>query len=194
MLKNVVYITHAEKGPSGGAKIIYHHSEIINKLKGFSSDVLHLKKKKLSKIKISIKKKLKINLNNDSGWQLKELKAAKNFNYKWFEHNINTREDLVFDRKKDFLILPEIFAHLAEDLCIRKGIKYAIFVQNGYAVFPTNNAKKLNLAYKKAKFILSYSKDIKDCISLAYPSVKNKIFDVKYSIDSNKFNLKTKKK
>ena len=58
MIKNIVYITHAEKGPSGGAKIIYHHSEIINQLKDYSSDVVHLKKNKFSKIKISIKKNL----------------------------------------------------------------------------------------------------------------------------------------
>ena len=30
MLKNIIYVTHAEKGPSGGAKIIYKHSQIIN--------------------------------------------------------------------------------------------------------------------------------------------------------------------
>ena len=34
--------------------------------------------------------------------------------------------------KKDFIILPEIFAHLAKDLCIKSKIPYAIFVQNGY--------------------------------------------------------------
>ena len=44
MHKNIVYVSHAEKGPSGGAKIIYHHSEIINTLNNFSSEVLHLKK------------------------------------------------------------------------------------------------------------------------------------------------------
>ena len=46
MLKNIIYLSHAEKGPSGGAKIIYHHSEIINKIKNFSSQVLHIEKKK----------------------------------------------------------------------------------------------------------------------------------------------------
>ena len=59
---NIVFISHAEKGPSGGAKIIYHHSEIINNLKNFSSEVLHLKKRKLSKLKISIKKRLNFDL------------------------------------------------------------------------------------------------------------------------------------
>ena len=47
MLKNIIYLSHAEKNPSGGAKIIYHHSEIINSFKNFSSQVLHIKKKNL---------------------------------------------------------------------------------------------------------------------------------------------------
>ena len=51
MTKNVIYISHAEKNPSGGAKIIYRHSEKINSLKYFSSEVIHLKKTKLSKLK-----------------------------------------------------------------------------------------------------------------------------------------------
>ena len=95
MVKNIIYVSHAEKGPSGGAKIIYHHSEIINSLNNFSSEVLHLKKNKLSKIKISIKKKLKINNKNlESGWQLNELEAVKKFNYKWFDHKIKTKSEL----------------------------------------------------------------------------------------------------
>ena len=59
MLRNIIYVTHAEKGPSGGAKIIYRHSEIINDMKNFSSEVLHLRKKRFSKLKISINKRLK---------------------------------------------------------------------------------------------------------------------------------------
>ena len=45
---NIIYLNTTEKEPSGGAKIIYNHSDIINKLafKGVKSEVLHLKKKK----------------------------------------------------------------------------------------------------------------------------------------------------
>ena len=193
MIKNIVYITHAEKGPSGGAKIIYHHSEIINRLKNYSSDVVHLKKKKLSKIKISIKKKLKINNNTESGWQLSEVKAVKKFNYKWFDHNIKTRDKLSFDKKNDFLILPEIFAHLAQDLCIKKGIQYAIFVQNGYAINSTDNEKKLKSSYVNAKFIISYSDDITKCIKLKFPKIKTKIIKISYALDLNNFKMKNKK-
>lgn len=45
-MKNIIFITHNEKNPSGGAKMIYKFSEIINDIKNFSSEVIHIKKKK----------------------------------------------------------------------------------------------------------------------------------------------------
>ena len=58
---NIIYITHSEKKPSGGGKIIYKHCEIINSLKNtLSSEIIHIKKKKTSKWIGSIKKKFKI--------------------------------------------------------------------------------------------------------------------------------------
>ena len=38
--------------PSGGAKVIYRFSEIINDINGFSSEVIHIKKK-ISKLRDS---------------------------------------------------------------------------------------------------------------------------------------------
>ena len=35
-IKNIIYLCNSEKGASGGAKIIYHHSEIIN---NFNKDI-----------------------------------------------------------------------------------------------------------------------------------------------------------
>ena len=29
---NIIYLCHVEKVPSGGAKVVYDHSELINKL------------------------------------------------------------------------------------------------------------------------------------------------------------------
>jgi len=45
---NIVYLNIAEKGPSGGGKTIYNHSNLINKLNinNVTSEVLHIKKKK----------------------------------------------------------------------------------------------------------------------------------------------------
>ena len=48
---NIVYILPTSKKPAGGPKVIYEHSDIINKLrlKDISSEILHLKKKKFLK-------------------------------------------------------------------------------------------------------------------------------------------------
>ena len=93
MLRNIIYVTHAEKGPSGGAKIIYRHSEIINDMKNFSSEVLHLRKKRFSKLKISINKRLKLNKNDESGWQFNQIEGVKNFSYSWLQHKIRIRSN-----------------------------------------------------------------------------------------------------
>ena len=44
-----------------------------------------------------------------------------------------------------------------------------------------------------AKFILTVSKDITDCLKISFPECKNKIKKVSLSIDHNKFNKKIKK-
>ena len=192
MIKNIIYVSHAEKDPSGGAKIIYRHSEKIDSLVNFSSEVLHLKKTRLSKFKTSIKKKIRLKNNSEVGWQLEELKPVKRFNYKWFKHKIKVRDNFNFDKKKDFIILPEIFAHLAEDLLIKKKINYGIFVQNGYVIQSTSNNDKLLKAYNNAKFILSYSNDITNCVKLKFPKLKTKIIKISYSIKIKKPKLKYK--
>ena len=192
--KNIIYLCNTEKGASGGAKIIYHHSEIINKLKGYTSQLIHIKKKKTAKWKTSFNKKFKINKFAETGWQMDQIEAIKKFKYNWFVNKISIKDDLNFDQKKDFVILPEIFAHLAGDLLIKNKIKYAIFVQNGYSINFTNNLKKLELAYSNAEFILSYSSDITECIKLNFPKLQTEIIKIKYSIVSNEINKKVKKK
>tara|TARA_B100000795_G_C22788972_1_gene435990 strand:- start:903 stop:1934 length:1032 start_codon:yes stop_codon:yes gene_type:complete len=192
MQKNIIYLSHAERNPSGGAKIIYHHSEIINNYKNFSSQVLHIKKKKLSKWKTSIKKKLKLKESNETGWQINQIEAVKKFKYKWFDHNIKVKNSLLFDKNRDFVILPEIFAHLASELLIKKKIKYAVFVQNGYSIASTNNEKKLKKAYLNACFILSYSDDITKCIKLKFPNIKTRIIKISYAININKIKISKK--
>ena len=56
---NIIYMMPTHKGASGGSKVIYQHSELINKfkIKNISSQILHLKKKKLGKLLSSLKKK-----------------------------------------------------------------------------------------------------------------------------------------
>ena len=96
---------------------------------------------------------------------------------------MSIKNNLNFNQNSDFVILPEIYAHLADDLLIKNKIKYAIFVQNGYSISFTNNEKKLNRAYSSASFILSYSEDITQCVLLTFPKLKTKIIKIKYSIE-----------
>ena len=53
---NVIYIVASEKGISGGEKVIYRHSEILNKyFKNINSEIIPLKRNKISKYKNSFK-------------------------------------------------------------------------------------------------------------------------------------------
>ena len=192
---NIIYINSAEKGASGGRKTIYNHSNLINKLKidNITSEILYIKKRKLSKWNTSIKKMFKIPSNEYFGWSTNDITIAKNFKSKWLLNNIKLKNNFVFDKKKDFVIFPEIFAHFAKNLCIQKKIPYAIFVQNGYCLNSTGDLKTLEKVYQNAKFILSYSNDISQCINLAFKNCRDKILKTNISIDAKKFNFKTKK-
>jgi len=192
---NIIFLCTSEKGPSGGAKTIYNHSDIINKigLKNTTSEILHIKKSKISKLNKSIEKLFKLSSDNYYGWSDKDITVSKNFRSKWIHRDIKLKENFFFNKKKDFVIFPEIFAHFAKKLCIQYKIPYAIFVQNGYCLNPTNNYKLLEEVYRKAKFILSYSQDISTCIKLSFKNCEKKILRTNISVDINKFKFKTKK-
>ena len=173
---NIIYLNTVERGPSGGGKTIYYHSNLINKLKisNVSSEVLHIKKKKTSKWNSSIKKIFKISEEKYFGWGFNDITVNKNFKPKWFKESIKLKENFTFDKKRDFIIFPEIFAHFAKKLCINNNIPYAIFVQNGYSLYSTGDFKTLEKVYENAKFILSYSKDISKCVKLAFKNCEKK--------------------
>lgn len=192
-IKNIIFITHAENNPSGGAKVIYRYSQIIDSIKNYSSEVIHIKKKRLSKFKNSINKRFNFKKNIYSGWQLSDITCAKNFKYNWFNNKIKTKQNFKFNNKTDFIILPEIFAHLADELLIKKKINYGIFVQNGYVINSTNNEQYLYKAYKNAKFIISISSDTTNCIKLKFPKLKTKILKVSVSLDLGKINFDKKR-
>jgi glycosyltransferase involved in cell wall biosynthesis len=193
---NIIYLNSAEKGPSGGMKVIYNHSCIINKLKiqGVTSEVLHLKKNKISKFKNSIKKIFKIP--QSPGWKFSDISISKNHRNKWINNVSIVRNKFDFNPKKDFIILPEIFAHLANDMLIKKKIKYAIFLQNGYSINFTSDYDKLINAYKNAEFIISCSEDISKCARFVFNIIQKKIIKVNvislfYKKKFNKKNLIT---
>ena len=69
-------------------------------------------------------KKFKIFEKKDSGWEGKKMKISKNFlpSNKWVTNKLVLGKSLNFDKHNDFLIIPEIWAHFANDLNLKKKI------------------------------------------------------------------------
>lgn len=193
---NLIYLLPSEKNPTGGIKVVLQHSEVINQFKKqFSSKIIFIKKKKISKWKNSIDKLVGLNkAKKYNGWKFNQIKIDNNKKIKWFNNNINLKYDFKLDREKDFVILPEIFAHFAKDFLVKNNINYAIFVQNGHALNFTDDYKILDLVYSKAKFIISVSSHIDQCIESAFPKYKNKIFKINQYVEHHKLNYKSKSK
>jgi len=193
---NIIYLLPEMKGASGGAKVIYNHSLALNYInKNVSSKIVHLKKNFLYKLELSLAKKFKFLNKNYSGWDGKKMKISKKFKPKkdWYENKIFSSHNLNFDKKKDFIIIPEIWAHFATDLKFaEKGISYAIFVQGFYHMNSTNNFLNLKKSYDAAKLIITTSKYSVSYLNNIFPNLKKKIFKLNLSVDSNKFKIKKK--
>ena len=194
---NIIYIVPAHKSASGGSKVIYQHSELINKFKidNVSSHILHLKKKKIDKFLLSLKKRMFNKQSKKYGWYGNEMKPASHFkpSSSWIKNKVLTKNDMNFNSKTDFVIIPEIWAHFASDFLIKKKIKYSIFVQGFYHMNSFYDHKKLFESYKKAEFIITTSKETYKCLEFIFPNKKNKILKVNLSFDSKKFRIPNKK-
>jgi len=193
---NIIYLLPEMKGASGGAKVIYNHSLSLNYInKNISSQIVHLKKNFLYKLELSLAKKVNFFNNTYSGWDGKKMKISKKFKPKkdWYENKFFRSNNLNFDKRKDFIIIPEIWAHFATDLKFaEKGIRYAIFVQGFYHMNSTNNFINLKRSYDDAKLIITTSKYSVSYLNNMFPNLKKKIFKVNLSVDSKKFKIKKK--
>ena len=193
---NIIYLLPELKGASGGAKVIYKHSIILNNIKkNITSKVTHLKKKFSYKFETSLAKKLKFLDNKKAGWDGTKMKVSKSFepDKKWFQEKIDQKKNLSFDNQTDFIIIPEIWAHFAEDLKFyEKKINYGIFVQGFYHMNSSSDFLKLNKSYENASLILTDSVYSIKYLKEMFPKQKNKIIRINFSIDSKKFKIKNK--
>ena len=193
---NIIYLLPGMKGASGGAKVIYNHSLILNNVdKNISSKIIHLKKNFLYKLELSLSKRFQLFDKKYSGWDGKKMGISKKYRPKkdWHENRIFVGDNLNFDKKKDFIIIPEIWAHFANDLKFAEnGINYAIFVQGFYHMNSTNNFLNLKKSYEDANLIITTSKYSVSYLRTMFPNLRKKIFKVNLSVDSNKFKIKKK--
>lgn len=193
---NIIYLLPEMKGASGGAKVIYNHSLMLNNFKkNISSSVLHLKKKFSYKIETSLSKKLDIFKEKYSGWNPNKMRVSKFFSpsKNWFNKDINLKKKFSLNKDTDFLIIPEIWSHFPEDLKLKqKKINYGIFIQGFFHMNSTSNFKKLKAAYKNAKIILISSDYNIKCFKEMFPEFKNKVLRVNLSINSKKLRISKK--
>ena len=187
-IKKINFIVPWEKDIAGGIKRIITQACIINNSnKLLSANLIFLKKKSTSKWINSIKNKINYK-NKDTGWNINEVKAVDQYNknYEFIDRNTKISKNLNFNKDDDFIIFPEIFAHFAQEICIKKNIKYAIIVLNNFTLFSTNNVEKINYCCNKAEFIISGSKMITEYLKFAFPKIK-KIHQSVISIDKKIF-------
>ena len=123
------------------------------------------------------------------------MKPVTNFkpSSHWIKNKFITKNNINFNPKTDFVVIPEIWAHFASHLLIKKKIKYAIFALGAYAMNSFYDHEKLFESYRKAEFILTVSDDTSECIKLIFPNFANKIFKINLSIDHKKFKIPTTK-
>jgi glycosyltransferase involved in cell wall biosynthesis len=94
--------------------------------------------------------------------------------YSWFVHDVKTLLVGHMDPRTDFLVFPEIWAALAAEFCIPAGLKYAVYVQNGYLVHTTAGFAPMTVqrAYEQAALVLSISADTTRVLSMSFPSLR----------------------
>lgn len=91
--------------------------------------------------------------------------------YTWFKHQVQTLKAAHFDPRSDFLVFSEVWAALAAKFCVPAGLRYAIFVQNGYLTHYSAGFEHavLSEAYRRADIVLSISDDSTAVTQLLYP-------------------------
>lgn len=172
---DLIWLCPSVSKPVGGVKVIYRQAQLIHEMispLGHRSSVMH-----------------------PNTWR---------FKVNWFEHQVplhrgffkwrwadgkpsRSRIDGCFDRGKHIVILPELWARKYGDQLAHMGVKYAIYVQNGYYI-NKGNPYVLDSAYYGARCVITISEDASRCVAMAFPGIEEKILRVHYSINNLYFN------
>ena len=156
MLKRIIFVCPATSKPVGGIKVVLHHSEILNRLAAPALRSL-----------IYVPEKL-------------------DYEFGWLHHESVYKRDHLFDPSSDLVVLPEVMAPYLGRRVAAQGLRYAIFVQNGYLFFPDNSAQdegRLAEIYRNAALVLSISRDTTSCIERAFPVLRGRVLQMRYSVD-----------
>ena len=103
----------------------------------------------------------------------------------WFD---NTAPVLHFQdiRDDDLVVVPEVMVALTYDLR-KRGVRYCVFIQNGYFVLPYANYNAVHECYRHAEGILAISDDTGGLQAEMFPDCADKILRVQFSVDADVF-------
>lgn len=109
----------------------------------------------------------------------------RGFRCDWFSHEAPVAyiDQLL---STDIVMVPEIMTILGNQLK-KIGVRYCMFVQNGYLVLPTRPMDEVWTCYRDAVAILSISEDTSEYLASVFPEFAHKIVRVKYSVDTARF-------
>ena len=110
------------------------------------------------------------------------------FRCDWFPHQARMLNTLTLDPARDFVIIPELWAAEFGPQCIAQGVRFGLFVQNGYfthPLLPSHTPSGLQAIYAAAELILSISDDTSRMVAISYPGVNpDKLLKVQYSVSA----------
>lgn len=89
-------------------------------------------------------------------------------------------------RAGDLVVLPEGMVGYSYDLR-KAGLRYCVFVQNGYLALPYANFDAVRECYRHAEAILSISEDSGRLQAEMFPDSAGKILRVQFSVDASLF-------
>jgi glycosyltransferase involved in cell wall biosynthesis len=113
----------------------------------------------------------------------------------WFDHKCNIKQDNVFSKDNDFILLPESSIYGIWKQIDQLNIEFGIFVQNGYLLNKGfENENEIWECYEAAKYIVCISEDAVNCIYTFFPNQVRKIIRVTYSVDTDLFKPGAKEK
>lgn len=107
------------------------------------------------------------------------------FRCTWFTSEVRYLDNLNLHTGTDFLVIPELWAAQFGPQCKQFGVRYGIFVQNGYMSMPIKqeDAWPMTAAYNQADLIFVISDDTAEMVKLNYPQLDpSRILRVQYSV------------
>jgi hypothetical protein len=96
-------------------------------------------------------------------------------------------------RSDDLVVVPEVMIELTYDLH-KHGVRFCVFVQNGYLVLPHTNVNAVRECYSWAEAVFSISDDTTSLQTELFPECAGKIVRVQYSVDPGLFHPEQKER